>query len=961
MQNDIHQSVEQWTERIRTIDKLLEPAISGLIDLAIWNLELSDHPFRTWVKEPMYFPAWVTDEREPDPPSAINLTTPLCVKTLQRLWTKRRRYPAIEKKLEELKKAIDKRCEPRDVAEFLADTLLPPAGPDAYSRYLSRSALMSAWHPHSTAIVLWVLLRGGEAKAYTGAGVFALFAMLWSMHGSGGVTGASTGVLPPSAYVTNTCLAAITSLTDVCKRRAAMVKEIAALIEQIDRSVKTAHGPVANLPFDVDALLNLLARFRRIAVTGEAFDSRLGSIDKLVAGLTIDSRAADVWAKVRSEIQEIVRKIGARGQSLVDELQEAIRLLDTIHDAVNAVADGGDEETCLNKLREYNIELGVSRFTSDEPRRRFWRERAEAADRARRACREAVKAFARSIKACLATADAESSTLIEAFRSIEQSNRDVVEAIARPLEPVQRWCDQVVMREIANASSRNWTEFDPAELAGGLEVAALSGEIESVAMVEDAVLKAAQGLRGGGGWVAGQPFMLDKTYSLSAAAPAADVVFTLARILRRYPKVTAADEALLEFVEWAGVTRTEYSVEQIAGRPLKGKIKLTGWVSERQARPERVDLWCTTYMIDALLELRALFEDRLWMLCEHRFTIVESKSGLRAVQATDHDTPHVRRLQRKLSEMVRKTSGTSYRNANYSMVLHGPPGSSKTKIIEAVASELWQSDSGVSRATRLIRITPADFTRRGESLIDSEARDIFNLLGHVRRVTILFDEIDDLLRRRKFEEQPSFLKLVVPAMLNRLQDLRDACARQEICFILATNYIDNIEPALIRKGRIDEVIPLVYPDRSSRAALVDDRLARLPSHNAWAASVARPLLIGTMSDRWPFKVIDGCCDAVLAVVDRVANGGAAAVKTAVERIVKSESSAGTSPYNAQRLHSLTISEPFQQEFLAYLLSGTSSESEFLSAVEKALVDLPDLVIPMQAVARKAWRSSRSIE
>jgi hypothetical protein len=120
---------------------------------------------------------------------------------------------------------------------------------------------------------------------------------------------------------------------------------------------------------------------------------------------------------------------------------------------------------------------------------------------------------------------------------------------------------------------------------------------------------------------------------------------------------------------------------------------------------------------------------------------------------------------------------------------------------------------------QLVRVTPGDFTIHGEDRLDSEARFIFSLLSRVRGATILFDEIDDLLRLRQSTTTLAFIELVVPAMLNRLQDLRDAAPRQEICFVLATNYIERIEPALTRPGRIDCLLVVPYPDAPARRAI----------------------------------------------------------------------------------------------------------------------------------------------
>jgi len=205
-------------------------------------------------------------------------------------------------------------------------------------------------------------------------------------------------------------------------------------------------------------------------------------------------------------------------------------------------------------------------------------------------------------------------------------------------------------------------------------------------------------------------------------------------------------------------------------------------------------------------------------LCEKRFSVERRLKGLDEVLPVDLGAAHGQRLHRRLRKTILETR-VAKQNAEYSFVFHGPPGSSKTILANALGREMWQPrDDG---DVKLIRITPADFTRQGSDRLDAEARFIFKLLSHTRRVTVLFDEIDDLLRERITPGDATFFKLVVPAMLNRLQDLRDVAPQQEICFILGTNFIDRIDPALIRRGRVDATIAVPYPDAFSRVAIFE--------------------------------------------------------------------------------------------------------------------------------------------
>jgi hypothetical protein len=233
-----------------------------------------------------------------------------------------------------------------------------------------------------------------------------------------------------------------------------------------------------------------------------------------------------------------------------------------------------------------------------------------------------------------------------------------------------------------------------------------------------------------------------------------------------------------------------------------------------------IDLWTTAVTVNALMEIRDILERRALQLCEKRFSVARKLKTLEEVSPVDLGARHDQRLHRQLLEVVRKTRSAE-KSAKYSFVFHGPPGSSKTLLANALAQEMWQPRPALDHEILLIRITPADFTQQGGDRLDAEARFIFKLLSHTRRVTILFDEIDDLLRERLTPGEATFFKLVVPAMLNRLQDLRDVAEQQEICFILSTNFIDRIDPALIRRGRMDRAIPVPYPDAFSRYAIFE--------------------------------------------------------------------------------------------------------------------------------------------
>ena len=528
-----------------------------------------------------------------------------------------------------------------------------------------------------------------------------------------------------------------------------------------------------------------------------------------------------------------------------------------------------------------------------------------------------------------------SRRLQTAMRQMAKTYREIHKDIDRTVADDARWCRNVMERQIAHVSAGNYTEFDPAELVSAIAVSVSWRQLNTPLQVKDAVAKALEGARDDGSWGPGRPFYPHKD-ALGAWALTSDVVATLVGAIERYPEVEVADEALLQYVDWLERTRIQVDSE--------GTL-VTGWASDRAPHHTRVDLWATCYAIEALLEIRDLLEFRLWQLCARRFTVIADVSPLGSIDPVDLGQGHIRRLHRRLYRMARMTQGDEFAKGDYSLVLHGPPGSSKTKVAEAISAEMWMSSSRWGeRSPRLVRITPADFTRGGEERIDSEARIIFDLLRGVRGVTIFFDEIDDLLRRRDPKRHPSFIELVIPAMLNRLQDLRDACPRQEISFLIATNYIEKIEPALIRKGRIDEAIPVTYPDTESRLMMLDQGARQLEaelkggSKKAKAAVRSGFVREGAEAVRGlsgaPWTAVNTLLkDARKAILEAYARGAASSPRLIFAREARELKAAVSPPDYAARRRAVVANSNLRREYFAQLWASRTYPAGLAFAVE----------------------------
>merc|ERR1711970_636082 len=152
------------------------------------------------------------------------------------------------------------------------------------------------------------------------------------------------------------------------------------------------------------------------------------------------------------------------------------------------------------------------------------------------------------------------------------------------------------------------------------------------------------------------------------------------------------------------------------------------------------------------------------------------------------------------------------------VLFYGPPGCGKTLLAKAIASECQANFISIKGPELLTMWF-------GES--EANVREIFDKARQSAPCVLFFDELDSIARARGSSGGDA--GCAGDRVMNQMLTEMDGVGSKKNVFIIgATNRPDIIDPALMRPGRLDQLVYIPLPDQASRVDILKSCLRKSP-------------------------------------------------------------------------------------------------------------------------------------
>jgi hypothetical protein len=139
------------------------------------------------------------------------------------------------------------------------------------------------------------------------------------------------------------------------------------------------------------------------------------------------------------------------------------------------------------------------------------------------------------------------------------------------------------------------------------------------------------------------------------------------------------------------------------------------------------------------------------------------------------------------------------------IVLFGPPGTGKTTFAKGIASRV---------AWPFVEILPSQLAAEGPERQAELLAHTFDRIFDLPSAVVFVDEAEDLASKR--EEDRRVTVSITNEFLKQIPRFREVPHHLLVC---ATNWVSRLDPAFLRPGRFDYVLPVGPPDAEARSSI----------------------------------------------------------------------------------------------------------------------------------------------